>query len=115
MNSGRASSENSVAASTRSPGVAEPRPTSHAPTSSRKTAPIVGRASMAGSNVARMRPTRIRSSRRRSDAARIRSTSMGSRPSVFTTTAPSKLSWATSETSPTRRCTSAEGASILRV
>ena len=70
---------------------------------------------MAGSNVARIRPTRMRSSRSRSDAALIRSTSMGSRPRVFTTTAPSKLSWATSDTSPTRRCTSAEGTSTRRV
>ena len=95
--------------------MAAPRPTSQAPTSSRVIAPNVGRASRAGSKVPRMRPTRTRSSRSRSEAARIRSTSICSRPRVFTTTAPSKLSWATVDTSPTRRCTSAEGASTLRV
>ena len=113
--SGMARRENSVAASTRSPGVAEPRSTSQAPTSTSMMVPTVGRASMRGSKVPRIRPTRTRSARSSSDAARSRSISARSRPRVFTTRAPSKLSWATADTSPTRRWTTAEGISTRRV
>jgi len=68
-----------------------------------------------GSKALRKRPTLTRASSRRSDASRIRATSASSRPSVLTTSAPSKLSWATLETSPTRCCMSAAGISTRAV
>ena len=77
--------------------------------------PTLGRASIRGSNVPRSRPTAMRSRRSCADAARMRSTSSSWRPRVFTTRAPSKLSWATPDTSPTACWARAAGASTRLV
>jgi hypothetical protein len=98
---GKARMANSAIACTSSPVVMTSSETRHAPTASRATVPRFGRASSAGSKAARSRPMTRRSRRRSSAAVRMRADSRSSRPSSFTTSAASKLSWATEDTSPT--------------
>ena len=97
-----------------SPRVMAPTETRHEPTTSSSAAASAGRASSAASNVARMNPASIRSSRRALALTVRRSISAVSRPSVFTTSAPSIDSWATAETSPIRSCARRAGPSIRR-
>ena len=81
---------------TTSPGSAAPVLTRHTPTPSTASTPRLGSASMAGSKAARSRPARMPSSRSCRALAAKRSVSSPSRPSVLTTIAPSKDSWAIS-------------------
>ncbi len=69
------------------------------PTSRTSSVPSVGSASMAGSNTPRVRPTATLASRSRAATSANRTVSCSSRPRALTTSAPSKLSWATAETS----------------
>ena len=73
------------------------------PTARTATVPRVGSASIIGSKMPRTRPTAIIASRSSCAVARNRAVSSSSRPSVFTTRAPSKLSCATALTS-ARNC-----------
>ena len=106
---GKARRLNRATPCTRSPVSSGPVLTCHEPMSSRTMMPMFGMASIVGSKVPRMRPTRTRASRSSSARSPRRSISCGARPSVFTTRAPSKLSWATRDTWPTRSCTCADG------
>ena len=81
---------------TTSPGSAAPLRTRSTPTPSTASTPRLGRLSRSGSNAARMRPARMPSSRSSRALAAKRSVSWLSRPSVLTTIAPSKDSWAIS-------------------
>jgi hypothetical protein len=74
-----------------------PAPRRTPPTTSTASVPRLGRASSSGSNMPRTRPTRIIASRNSVARAANRSVSCDSRPMVFTTSAPSKLSWAAAE------------------
>ncbi len=97
---GHESNPKSVTNSIRSPSVTSPVETRHDPTARSTTMPRVGSISSAGSKPARMYPAWTRSSRSARASTARRSVSSASRPSVFTTSAPSMLSWATAETSP---------------
>ena len=103
--------ENRVAACTSSPALDSPEPMRQAPTRNSAIVPRFGSTSSSGSNDARSRATCRRSSRSAADAAAKRSLSRASIPRVFTASAPSKLSCATADTSPRRRCTRADGPS----
>ena len=92
---GKASSVNRYATRTSWPASMAPLPTRAVPTSRTTSTPSVGSASMTGSNRPRTRPTRTRVSRSSCARSRNRAVSSASRPSVLTTSAPSKLSWAT--------------------
>ena len=81
---------------TTSPGWASPSPTRHTPTARTARTPRLGSPSSNGSNAARMRPTWMPSSRSALALRPNRSVSSASRPSVLTTIAPSKDSWAIS-------------------
>ena len=111
---GNARIENSDAACTRSPGVTAPESILHAPTTNSTIVPRFGSRSRTGSNDARRPPTTSRCDRRRSEAKANRSDSACSMPSVLTTSAPSKLSCATADTSPSRCWTNADGTSARR-
>ena len=87
---------------TTSPGSAAPLRTRSTPTPSTTRTPRLGRLSRSGSNAARMRPARMPSSRSSRAFAAKRSVSWLSRPSVLTTMAPSKDSWAISLSSARR-------------
>ena len=90
---------NRYATLTSAPTVVSPACSRSPPTSSTASVPNVGSASMIGSNRPRSRPTRIIASRSSSERCRNRPVSLSSRPRVFTTRAPSKLSCAISLTS----------------
>ncbi len=84
---------------TTSPGAVAPFITRETPTASTTRTPTLGRAARVGSNAARIRPTRMLTSRSSWALAANRAVSSGSRPRVLTTMAPSKDSWAISLTS----------------
>ena len=65
---------------------------------------MVGRDSISGSNRPRVRPTATFASLSRWATSAKRAVSAPSRPSALTLSAPSKLSWATAETSPRKAC-----------
>ena len=97
-----------------SPSVIWPLATRADPTASSRMIAIVGKASSAASKVALIVPPRTRASRRASACSYSRRVSASSRPSVFTTRAPSIDSWATALTSPMRSCAVWAGSSIRR-
>ena len=109
---GQASSWNSATNPIRSPSVMSPVDTRQEPTASRIAIASVGSASSAASNVARIVPDRTRSSRSARAFSSRRWVSACSRPSVFTTRAPSIDSCATALTSPMRSCASRVGSSM---
>jgi hypothetical protein len=82
--------------------------------SSTASTPRVGSASSSGSNRPRTRPTAMLASRSSSAFAWNRAASAASRPSVLTTSAPSKLSWATSLTSALSCCARMASGDSLR-
>jgi hypothetical protein len=100
---GKARTVNRYAICTRSPWRHPSCLDAAEPTSSTASTPRLGSASRTGSNAPAHPPTAICASRSVSLAARKRSVSYVSRPSVLTTVAPSKLSCATVLTSP-RSC-----------
>ena len=79
-----------------------PLETRATPTARTTRTPRLGRLARVGSNTARIRPARTLTSRSSWALARNRSVSSTSRPSVLTTIAPSKDSWAISLTSARR-------------
>ena len=89
---------------TSSPASVLPSATRPAPMSRTASVPRLGSASIIGSNSPRTRPTATRPSRSSSARAPNRSVSAASRPSVLTTSAASKLSWAISLTSARSCC-----------
>ena len=115
MRIGKLRMPNSATAWTSSPVEMSPVEMRHEPTATRATIPRLGRASSPGSNVARRRPTPRRAVRSPSAARRRRPTSRSSRPSDFTTRAPSNDSWATVATSPSRAWVVAAGTSTRRL
>ncbi len=112
---GRVSTPNRAMASTSWPVLTAPREMRHEPSASSAITPRLGSPLSAGSNAARMNPTSSRSVRRRSAAVASRSVSCSANPRVLTTSAPSKLSWATAAMSPNRACTRADGSTMRRV
>ena len=112
---GNARRVNSAIACTTSPGEITPSEIRQLPTARIAMIPRFGSASSAGSKNARSRPTSIRSLRSSSAATESRATSCCSRPSDFTMSAPSKLSCAIPDTSPTCAWTAAAGRSTRRV
>ena len=109
MRIGKASHPNSATAWTSWPGDTAPDSMRPAPTSRRAMVPRLGSMSIIGSKTEVIFATPRRSVRRWSAASANRAFSSASRPSVLTTNAPSKLSCAMDDTSPSRACTDAAG------
>ena len=112
--SGQTSRVNKFTKATKVPAVIAPCWMRHVPRTSSTTMAIDGNASRAASKVARNMPTWMRESRKASARVRNRAVSASSAPSVLTTSAPSKLSWATVDTSPTEAWARVAGTSTLR-
>ena len=95
------------------PGVIAPTDTRQAPTAMSSALPRAGSESSPASKVARTLPAATRSRRSSSARSASRAASASSRPSVFTTSAPSIDSCATAETSPIRSCARSVGPSTF--